>query len=202
MKLKAILGLAGLMTLSASSQAALMNFTGEIEYHNDVVYTYFTVEEDMTDVRLWTDSWNNGVNFDPITTLWSADGTLIGSNDDVQTNLIDSSQTYLDSGLSLSLMSAGEYVFTIGTYNNYAAGKNISDGFDFDSEDPTAIEKWNQPASGTGMEPFWSVWLDGVSDASYAINGDLPTTSVPEPSSFILLLLGTLGLGFARKKTA
>lgn len=202
MKLKAILGLAaGLLTFASSSQAALMNFTGEIEYHNDVVYTYFTVEEDATDVRVWTDSWNWGTNFDPITSLWNAGGDWIMSNDD-NASINPGTQTYADSGFSLANLAAGDYIFTIATYANRSISSNLADGFDYDQSESISMEDWDQPANTINMGGFWSVWLDGVSSASSGQPQTQPSQSVPESSSFILLLVGMLGLGLARRKKA
>lgn len=69
--------------LSATANAAVFNFTGNITYHNDVITTAFTLAEDSTNVRVWTDSFQSGINFDPITALWNATtGALIAQNDD------------------------------------------------------------------------------------------------------------------------
>lgn len=194
MKLKAILALTGLMTFAASSQAALMNFTGAIQNHNDVVYTYFTVADDATDVSVWTDSFMSGTNFDPITALWTADGNLLAQNDD-NASINPSTQTYYDSGFSLANLAAGDYIFTVATYANFAAGNTLNEGFAYDGQDAIALEDWTQPANDIDMGPFWSVWLDGIDSATNP-------HSVPEPSSLILLLLGAMGLGIARRKAA
>lgn len=194
MKLKAILALTGLMTFAASSQAALMNFTGAIQNHNDVVYTYFTVADDATDVSVWTDSFMSGTNFDPITALWTADGNLLAQNDD-NASINPSTQTYYDSGFNLANLAAGDYIFTVATYANFAAGNTLNDGFAYDGQAAIALEDWTQPANDIDMGPFWSVWLDGVDSATNP-------HSVPEPSSLILLLLGAMGLGVARRKAA
>lgn len=175
-----------------------MNFSGEIEFHNDVIYTYFTVEEDMTDVRLWTDSYMSGVNFDPIAALWNADGTLIDQSDDNAT-INTNTQTSRDAGFNLNSLLAGEYIFSISTYNNFALGNDLNDGFLFQDQDPVALQDWRQPTNGWNKGSYWSLWLDGVSSASN--NQAANPVSVPEPSSFILLLLGTLGLGMARRKS-
>lgn len=195
--------LAGCIIAAVSGQAsaALINFEGEISNHNDVVSTYFTLNQDTTDVRVWTDSFQSGTNFDPITALWNSDtGELIDENDD-NDDINPSTQTYYDSGFALPELGAGNYLFTVATYANFAQGDNISDGFAYDSQDPIALENWDQPANDVNMGPNWSVWLDGVDSATNPDDpddGDQPS-SVPEPASVMLLLAGLLGLGGARR---
>lgn len=181
-QLKLILaGLSALWAMNAS--AALINFTGEIEHRNEVVYTYFTLDDDATDVRIWTDSYNGGANFDPITALWAADGSLIETNDD-NDDINPSTQTYFDSGFALDSLAAGDYIFTVTRYPNDNVSNMLSDGFEFDSRSPRDLRRGG----------FWSVWLDGVSHASN------PSASVPEPSTLALLGLGIVGLRLSRRK--
>jgi len=190
-----------LLAAGSASNAALINFTGQIEYHNDVIYNYFTLDSDSSDVRMWTDSFKSGENFDPITALWDADsGALIQENDDDDT-VNPATQTYYDSGLNLGFLSAGNYLFTVATYANFAAGTNLSDGFSYDDQSPIQLAQWDQPANDIDMGPNWSVWLDNVDRAS---NPDDPDdsddpASVPEPGSVFLLSLGLAGIAFRRK---
>ncbi|THF66135.1 PEP-CTERM sorting domain-containing protein [Pseudothauera nasutitermitis] len=185
---------AAMMALSAPSQAALFNFTGTITNHSDVVQVSFTTYADATDVRVWTDSFKSGLNFDPITALWRADGTRLGENDD-NASIDPATQTIYDSGFSLPFLAAGSYLFTIAAYNNWALGTLLSDGFTFDNQTPIPIGEWNQPANGTGKGNVWSVWLDGVDVAS------VPGNTVPEPSVLALLAVGALGgLAMRRRK--
>lgn len=194
MKKITALAAAALLSFTGYANAGLFHFTGEIENHNDVIYTYFTVGADATDVRVWTDSFQGGVNFDPITALWKADGTLIGQNDD-NSSINPSTQTIYDSGLWFNSLAAGDYIFTVATYNNWAAGSTLNAGFVFDNQTPIALENWNQPANHINMGKYWSLWLDGVDSASNP-------TSVSEPAPLALLGLALLGLGWRRARKA
>jgi PEP-CTERM motif len=183
---------AGLALCGAGAQAADFSFSGNIAFHNDIVSIDFTLLTDATDVKVWTDGFDSGVNFDPITAVWALpSGDNIGENDDDDT--IAPGQTYYDSGLVFDILPAGNYRFTIATFPNFANGSNLSDGFAFDGETPIAIGDWCQPASDNCIDQkgtFWSVRLSGVDVAA-----------VPEPETYALMGLGLAAVGWtARRK--
>lgn len=174
---------------AAASNAATFNFSGTISTQKDIIVVPFSLTQDATDVRVWTDSYKDGQNFDPITAVWRADGTRIGQNDD--NNGIAPGQTRYDSGLVFSTLAKGDYLFTIAAFNNFANGTQLSQGFNFDNQAPVALANWDQPASHRGMGANFSVHLSGVDSA---------TSPVPEPGTYAMLLGGLGLLGFMARR--
>ena len=186
------------------ASASTFSFDGNITYHNDIIEIDFALDANTTDVTVWTDSFLSGINFDPITAVWQKDGsvwTLVGENDDDDS--LWAGQTYYDSGLFFSSLDAGEYKFTIATYSNFAAGSTLSAGFEYDAQTPILMSEWDQPASDFGMGTYYRVNLDGVDSAIDNTNPGGGSSTVPEPTTMLLLGLGLLGFaGVSRKKTA
>ncbi len=184
---------------NAGQTTSIFHFEGMINYHNDVIYTYFSLADDATDVRIWTDSFDDGANFDPITAIWRADdGYLLGENDD-NPFVNPGTQTYWDSGMEFASLAAGDYVFTIASYWNFANGDYMSDGFQFDSDNPVDIDQWWN--EGTG---YWSLWLDGVDSAENPDDDpgdDEPGDAVPELTSLLLFGLALPLVNRLRKRS-
>jgi hypothetical protein len=184
---------AGLLALSsAASQAATFDFTGSISTQKDIITVPFTLNADTFNVSVWTDSYKDGLNFDPITAVWQQTGStwsLVGENDD--NSSIKPDLTRFDSGIYFNQLSAGSYLFTIAAYNNFANGSELSQGFKFDNETPVALADWDQPASHRGMGSVFSVHLEGVDQA---------TAPVPEPETYALMGVGLLGLFASRRR--
>jgi len=183
--------LATLVTSAPVAQAADFTFDGNIAFHKDVIQIAFTLDTDATDVKVWTDSFQDGLNFDPITAVWSLpSGDQVGENDD--NDGIAPGQTYYDSGLVFPTLAAGNYLFTIAAYPNFAVSSNLAGGFEFDNEAPIAIPDWCQPASdacNNQKGTYWRVHLSGVDLA----------TNVPEPTTFAMLALGLALVGGAAR---
>lgn len=175
-----------------TASAALSHYEGNIANHNDVVTVSFTLANDASNVRLWTDSYKNGLNFDPLLTLWNqSTGAWIRENDD--NSSVASGQALYDSGLILPNLVAGNYFFTITTspnYANYWPSHNITGGFAFDAETPIPLASWGQPDNGASMGTYWSINLESI-------------TAIPVPAA--IWLFGSAIVGFAgvsRRKTA
>ena len=166
----------------AQAQAVDFSFSGNIANHNDVAQIAFTLANDVTNVSVWTDSFQNGANFDPITAVWSefgSDWTLVDENDD--NPHIAPGQSYYDSGLQFATLNAGNYLFTIARFDNFARGIILSEGFFRDSEEPIAL-------------------ADGTTSYSVHLSDSIPM--VPEPETYAMLLagLGILGFMACRRK--
>lgn len=147
--------------------AAQFHFDGNIANHNDVITINFSLASDATNVRVWTDSFLSGVNFDPITALWNqSTGALIAENDDNDT--VAANQTYFDSGFILPTLAAGNYFLTITSFDNFAKGLFYADGFTYDGESPIPIAAWTQ-----GQGNYWSVRLDST-DSTNVVATPIP----------------------------
>ena len=177
------------------AQAANFNFEGDIAYNTDVVKVAFTLHSDSSPVRLWTDSWTQGLNFDPTLTLWIKEGagySLVAANDD--DNTIDPTQGFYDAGLSLAPLTAGQYLVTLGAAPNDANGAQLSQGFALDGSTPTLISQWNQPSYDINANDqkgtFWRLNLSGVDTAA----------TVPEPATAAFILAGLSAMLLSRRR--
>lgn len=104
---------------------------------------------------MWTDSYINGANFDPIVNVWHKN-VRIAQNDDNPT-IDPANQTRYDSGIRLANLAVGTYVFTVSAYANFSTGANIGNGFLYDNQAPIPLDNWCQPASHCDMAKHFSL---------------------------------------------
>ena len=166
---------ASLLALAAlATQASQIVVNGRIAEDNDVVRVGFHLDDDSLNVKLWTNSFKHGLNFDPAIALWSlATGNLIDSNDD--NPFIHKGQTLYDAGLWLDSLAAGDYLVTLTTSGNAPVSDRLGDGFQLDHAAA-------MPLSDVGGH--YSLHFKGV-------DGVTPMPSpVPEPTPLALLAAG------------
>lgn len=183
---------AAAVALSAGAQAADFNFSGQMVYNNDVVQVDFNLAA-AADVRLWTDSWQGGLNFDPQIALFGAGTQLLTQNDDDDS--LAPGQGFFDAGLALTQtggtqLAAGHYRLTLTASANDPVGPMLANGFTLGGQPPVLISAWNQPGYNINANDqkggVWQLHLTGVDQAAV----------VPEPTTSALLLAGLLCVGF------
>ncbi len=183
--MKAKFALAAVLAMTGSlAQANVLDFSGTLSADKDVAQISFTALEDLSNVLLWTDSFSSGTNMDPVLYLWSQlgdDWQVVTYNDD--NSSIASSQTSWDSGISLSSLSAGNYLLTLSVFPNFANGNLLSQGYNYDSQ---TDDGWTNART-----PYWQAHIS----ADGAI-----TAAVPEPETYALGLLGLGALLLQRRR--
>lgn len=187
-----LLLLAAALSLGASqAQASLVTLSGQAHFHNDNIVIDFSVAAG-SQVSLWTDSWQSGLNFDP--QLFLAQGGTIIASDNDGGSLVDASAGYFDAGLQFTATAAGSYRLVLNASSNDALGSTLAQGFTYDGDTPIALADWNQPGYDVNKNDqkggFWQVHLDGVEQAM----------TVPEPSTWALLLPALLAFSVAGGK--
>ena len=176
---------------TVGATAANVSLSGDIRYNTDIVQVSFSLAAAGA-VKVWTDSWQSGLNFDPVAAVWAKSGngyTLLSEVDDDDS--IGAGQGSFDAGLGFGLLGAGQYLVTLAASPNYARGTTLAAGFGFDGSTPILIADWNQPGYNVNANDqkgtFWRINLQGVTQAAL----------VPEPSAGLMTALGLAALGVA-----
>lgn len=183
-----------LQTAAASAYAANFDLSGNLDFHNSVVQINFTLASAAAEVKIWSDSWQSGLNFDPTAAVWARSGndfSLLQAVDD--DNTVGPNQGYYDVGFDLFNLAAGIYRLTLAASINAPNGTLLSQGFAYDGQTPIPIPLWNQPTYDINANDqkgtLWRLHFSGV-DA---------VTAVPEPAAAWLMALGAAGLLLRRR---
>lgn len=164
--------------LSFSLPARADTVSGTIVNHSDVVQIPITLTE-QGGLTIWTTSFGSG-GFDPIVTLWFG-GSLVGYNDDAFGAL--PGQGRYDSILREPNLAPGDYLLTVSSYNNFANGGTLAEGFLYDGATPIPIEQWSNLSGNYSVH--WSIG---------------PVSTIPEPSSAMMLLAGLGIAAFVKRR--
>lgn len=195
--MKPILSLAALATvltlatLPLGANAAVVTLSGQALHHNDNIVVDFSVAAG-SEVRLWTDSWQSGLNFDPQLFLARA-GVLVLSDNDGG-SLVDAAAGYYDAGLQFTAATAGNYRLVLNASSNDALGSTLAEGFAYDGQSPIRLSDWNQPGYDMNANDqkggFWRLTLSGVEQAA----------AVPEPATGALVVAALLALSLTGRR--
>ena len=188
--------LVGFLFFQTADLRADYNYEGALASHNDVLTFAFTTDRE-TVVSLFTTSWFDS-GLDLMLSVWDANGNLLGWTDDCEDAFPYSSgsSVYFVGELDpfyTDTFAAGQYFATVTVGGNWASGNNLSDGFDYDADEPLSIEVWDSAA--TNQVSFNIV---GATNVSIQDGGD--DTVVPEPGTLALLGLGMASLPFIRRR--
>lgn len=192
---------AALALASAGAQAATVTLAGAIVSHNDIVNVDFTLAA-ASAVKIWSDSWQSGLNFDPTAAVWSPAGSdyslLLAVDDD---DTVAPGQGFYDTGFTFPTLAAGSYRLTLATAINSPLGTLLSQGFAYDLEAPIALGLWNQPTYDPNANDqkggAWRLTFDGVDQAAVTVQ------AVREPASLLLVgfALGLVALTSHRRRS-
>jgi len=174
--------------------------SGSVAYGNDVQLFEFSLDESAT-VTLRTWSYAGGINaagdtindggFDPIITLFDGMGNLISYNDDGLGVAADPMTDSDYDALITTELEPGNYFAALVQFDNYANGPTLADGFQ-GTDTRNFLDDNGDYRTGA-----WAFDLFNVTQATPIANA-----AVPEPSSFLLIGFGLMGIVLIRKNKA
>lgn len=201
-----------LVGLGASNPALAVptnfSFTGIFSADDDVQSFLFTADGAST-ITLRTYSYAGGTQadgnivsaggFDPILAIFDSLGVFLGENDDGVGVPFDPNTGEAFDTLLSQVLPAGSYTVTIMQFDNFAIGPNLANGFEragepFFTADLVGCSN-EEFCDVSGVDPFnnrTNAWAFDILNVETAV--------VPEPSTALLLGLGLVGLGAARRR--
>ncbi|MEM8610854.1 MAG: DVUA0089 family protein [Cyanobacteria bacterium P01_H01_bin.105] len=224
--LSAVLGVvtgAMVATLSNAALAADFSFRGTFAQDDDIHLFDFSVTQEST-VTFRTYSYGGGTQadgtviaaggFDPILSLFDANGTLIGLSDDDESGRVaadpTTGQTY-DSLLDI-MLGIGDYTIALTQYGNFTNTTNLADGFrhtgngNFTSDlSSCTTDSLFCDFTGDVRTNQWAFDALGIVPLREPDEGKPPVkpsnpTQVPEPATTVAFALAGFGALFSRKK--
>ncbi len=206
--------LAALMTVPAVAAPVDLTFAGNFSQDDDVLVFDFNLAEER-EITVFSSSWQSPENggFDPILSLWTADGELIESQDDgEQEGSREVNGITYDFGVwdtfFTQTLAAGDYLIAITQYDNFPDGDSLAEGFErggnanftFDEDFGGATQAmfngvWDDEDPRTS---FWRFHLLNVDEAE--VVEPPPSNDIPEPAGIALLGFGLGGLALARRR--
>lgn len=204
----ASLALAVLPVCLACPQAFATTYTGTFGADNTVQPFTFT-STSTQNYTFYTTSYGGGTNmngtvssaggFVPVLTLFTASGTVIGSDGGDGTcsgsSKVDATTKMCDDAFLTETLSAGSYILELTEFPNVAIG-SLSDGFLFAS-DPTATGDLCGVSGGTFLETDTASCTQRTN--AYAVN-IAATSPVPEPATWVLVLPAFAALFYVEQR--
>ncbi len=192
-----------------SVRAADFDFSGHFTFDNDIARFGFSVAAPST-VTVFSSSWIAG-GFDPILAIWTSTGSLMYQQDDghnigsTMSNGVWYNHGTWDSFYAVNL-SAGNYIATVGEYDNFANGTLLSQGFRRDNNPKFTFDLGFGGATQPLFNGVWSNHDPRTSAyAFHLLNVETathePPHGVPDASATgLLVAIGLAGLALAKRR--
>ena len=155
-----------------TSTAGAQIIGGSLGYYNAVNWSSGALTPSSFNVEIWTNSYQDGLNFDPVLSLWR-DDQLVAVSDDNFLGL--PGQTSGDAALILNGLPAGQYWIYVTAKGNVPRGTTLGEGFTMDELAPIPFP----PGTGASFSYYFV------------------SSPVPEPATWAMLLAGLAGLAGA-----